>query len=129
MSNWIIYYYENDNQCEIAEFLDCLKSEQRAIAVAWIDQLAEHGPNLPRPYADLLKDGIHELRIKLSGNQERILYFFVFKNYIVLTHQFTKHGGSVPEKEIKKAQEIRGDFKRRFKSIDDFKKYLNKMKK
>ncbi len=29
--------------------------------------LEEKGPPLPRPYADLLTDGIHELRVKLSG--------------------------------------------------------------
>jgi len=41
--------------------------------------LEKQGPNLPRPYTDLLEDGIHELRIKLSGEQIRILYFFVME--------------------------------------------------
>jgi hypothetical protein len=39
------------------------------------------GPTLPRPYADLLKDGIHELRIRLSGDHIRMLYFFCFRKF------------------------------------------------
>jgi len=124
MKKWIVYYYEKDNRCEIAGFLDGLEQEQRAKVIAWIDQLEVHGPNLPRPYADLLTDGIHELRIKISGNNERILYFFVFRNYIVLTHQFTKRKKKVPEKEIKKAQAIRDNFKKEFKTVERFEKYL-----
>lgn len=124
VGQWIIYYYEKENRCDIAEFLDSLKPDQRAKALAWIDQLEINGPNLPRPYADLLTDGIHELRIKISGNIERILYFFIFKDYIILTHHFTKHSNKVPVKEIKKARAIREDFKNEFKTVEKFKKYL-----
>ncbi|MCK5197088.1 MAG: type II toxin-antitoxin system RelE/ParE family toxin, partial [Spirochaetales bacterium] len=68
----------------------------------------------PRPYADLLKDGIHELRIKLSGNQIRILYFFCYENFIILTNSFSKNKKRVPEKEINKAKEYRTDFLKRY---------------
>jgi len=65
---------------------------------------------LPRPYADLLEDGIHELRIKLTGTQVRILYFFCYRNTIVLTNVFDKHSDKVPKKQIKLAKENRNDF-------------------
>jgi len=74
----------------------------------------ERGPDLPRPYADLLTDGIHELRLKLSGDQVRILYFFCYKEYIILTHVFTKQTDVVPPSEIKRAQKCRDDFLSRF---------------
>lgn len=54
--------------------------------MSWISILEENGPILPRPYADLLRNEIHELRVKLSGSQVRILYFFCFEDFIVLTH-------------------------------------------
>jgi phage-related protein len=73
-----------------------------------------HGPNLPRPYADLLEDGIHELRIKLSGEQIRIIYFFCYKEFIILTHAFRKHTDKVPKNEIAKAKNCRNDFLSRF---------------
>lgn len=75
--------------------------------------LEEKGPTLPRPYADLLKEGIHELRIKLSGDQIRILYFFCYKDFIILTHAFNKTTDKVPEKEIQTALKYKEDFLKR----------------
>ena len=59
-------------------------------------------------------DGIHELRLKLTGDQIRILYFFCYKDFIVLTHVFKKRTDEVPAAEIKKAQKCRDDFLSRF---------------
>ena len=80
MRKWTAIYYEDEKgYCQISEFLDSLPSSARAKVLAWISALEEQGSRLPRPYADLLEDGIHELRIKVKGDQERILYFFVFQ--------------------------------------------------
>ena len=76
-TRWHILYYESTNgQCPIQEFIDGRKERDQAKVLSWISLLEDQGPNLPRPYADLLTDGIHELRIKLSGDQVRALYFF-----------------------------------------------------
>jgi phage-related protein len=71
-------------------------------------------PNLTRPYADLLGDGIHELRIKLTGKQVRILYFFCYRQYIILTHSFVKNTDKVPTNAINKAKRLREDFLKRY---------------
>ncbi|MDC7236043.1 MAG: type II toxin-antitoxin system RelE/ParE family toxin [Spirochaetales bacterium] len=77
-SNWNIVYYENlDGEAEVFDFINSQKAGNKAKILSWLSMLEEKGSVLPRPYADLLKDGIHELRIKLSGNQVRVLYFFV----------------------------------------------------
>lgn len=78
----------------------------QAKILAWIGQLEQRGPQLPRPYADLLEDGIHELRVTASGDQIRVLYFFCYREFIVLTHAFLKRTGEVPE--LKSAR--RSDF-------------------
>lgn len=104
------FYSDSDGNCELAYWIMKLKVSQQDKVIAWIDKLQEMGPLLPRPYADLLRDGIHELRIKVSGNQVRILYFFVFENRIVLTHPFYKNVSKVPEKEIKKAIQLREEY-------------------
>ncbi|MCW7457590.1 type II toxin-antitoxin system RelE/ParE family toxin, partial [Leptospira bandrabouensis] len=77
---WKILYFseKKDIPSEIEIFINSKDERNQAKIFAWIDKLAELGPNLPRPYADLLIDGIHELRIKLSGSQIRILYFFCY---------------------------------------------------
>ncbi len=76
--------------------------------------LEEKGPNLPRSFADFLADGIHELRIRLSGNQIRILYFFCYKDFIILTNYFNKKTDKVPKTEIAKAIKYKYDFLKRF---------------
>ena len=111
---WNIEFYSDiDGNCELEKWVMKLKVSQRDKVIAWIDKLQEMGPLLPRPYADILRDGIHELRIKVSSNQVRILYFFVFESRIVLTHPFYKNVSKVPENEINKAIKIRDEYIKR----------------
>lgn len=67
-----------------------------------------------RPYADYLRDGIYELRVKFSSNNYRVLYFFVVRERIVLTHGFVKKSNKVPEKEIEKAIKYKLEFEKEF---------------
>lgn len=69
---WKAIYYETENgDSEVYDFINHQKMTDKSKILAWISTLEEQGPNLPRPYADLLRNGIHELRIKLSGKQTR----------------------------------------------------------
>ena len=115
MANFHIIYYETkDGKCPIEEFIESKDTKNQAKIFAFLDLLREQGPVLPRPYADILTDGIHELRIKLSGDQVRILYFFTYKEFIILTHAFRKNSQKVPKSEISKAINIREDFLKRY---------------
>jgi hypothetical protein len=108
---WHVLYYETINRnCPIQEFIDNQNKRNQAKILSFFSLLEERGPTLPRPYADLLQEGIHELRIKLQGKQTRVLYFFSFKSFIILTHAFVKPTGKVPKGEIKKAIKYRDDF-------------------
>ncbi len=57
--------------------------------VARIELLEEKGYELRRPHADILRDGIHELRTRHIKVQYRVLYFFCDKA-AVLSHGLTK---------------------------------------
>jgi len=119
---WKVIYYEDENSCsEVLDYVNSLKENEQLKVLGWITILEEKGPNLPRPYSDLLDDGIHELRIKVTGKQIRILYFFCYKDFIILTSKFEKKSDKVPENEINKAKKIRKDFLTRFK---DYQKLL-----
>lgn len=96
------------------EFVDSRSKRNQAKLLSLISFLEDKGPTLPRPYADFLEDGIHELRVKLSGDQIRVLYFFCYKNVIVLSHAFRKSTDKIPKSEINKAREFREDFLQRF---------------
>jgi hypothetical protein len=108
---WLVLYYQTgDGDCEVEKFIDSLPARYQAKVFNWISALEEHGPYLPRPFADLVEDGIHELRIKLSGSQYRILYFFCYGDFIILSHAFRKLVDKVPIAEVHKAQKNRCDY-------------------
>ena len=109
--DWRVVHYETvDGACPIEKFLDGLTTKERAKALAAIDLLEEEGPDLHRPYADTLKDGIHELRVRVSRLRYRVFYFFCNRQDIVLTHGFKKKVSRVPEREIKRACRYREDW-------------------
>jgi len=110
----VAYYTEPDGTKPVEEYIRKLSISERAKTLALIEYLEEKGPNLHRPYSDLLEDGIHELRIKITGTQVRILYFFCYQNIIILTNVFDKHTDKVPKAEIKLAKDNRDDFLNRY---------------
>jgi hypothetical protein len=76
----------------------------------FLELLEEMGPTLPRPYADLLEDGIHELRIKLSGDQMRLLYFFCFETCIIVYRALKKNTSKLPDEYIREIVQYRALF-------------------
>ncbi len=74
----------------------------RAKCIERIDRLGELGHELRRPEADLLRDGISELRASYQGVHYRMLYFFAGKSVVVVSHGVTKER-EVPAKEMELA--------------------------
>ena len=60
------------------------------------------GHELRRPEADLLQDGIYELRARDGRVNYRILYFFHGQNIAILAHALTKED-KVPKSDIERA--------------------------
>ena len=113
--DWKIKFYKTkDGKNYVKEFIESKSVSNQSKITAWLKLLREHGNTLVRPYADYLDDGIYELRIKLSGNQIRILYFFCFKDCIILTHAFMKNTDKVDPREINKSKKLRDDFLSRY---------------
>lgn len=91
------------------EFLDGLLPKHRAKVERWIEQLEIHGPNLPRPYADMLVSPIRELRVQFGNLNYRVLYF-IHERIVLLTHGILKKTGPVPANEIVRAQRCMKDW-------------------
>ena len=81
---------------------------------AYLSLLEEQGPNLKRPYADIVRGKIRELRIHYSSNQYRILYFFQMPDQIVLLHAFSKKTQQLKSRDIELAEKRMEDWMRRF---------------
>jgi phage-related protein len=113
--NLILYTTERGDS-PIDEFLDGLDKKSRAKVAAHLSLLEEQGPNLKRPYADIIRGKIRELRIHHSSNQYRILYFFQLRDQIILLHAFSKKTQQLKEKDIELAERRMGDWMERHPS-------------
>lgn len=108
------FYNDRKERCFVIELLNELQTKVRAKVVKWMDKLEKEGPDLPRPYTDIVKGKIRELRVGFSSNEYRFLYFF-FGKRIIITHGFLKKADSIPKREIERAERIMQDFLERNK--------------
>jgi hypothetical protein len=93
----------------VDEFLDELPEKLRGKVAKWIELLEEKGPDLPRPYADVLRGKIRELRVSFGHSECRLLYF-IHGNRIVITNGFLKKTPRVQPDAIDRAERRRMDW-------------------
>jgi phage-related protein len=75
------------------EWLEDLERKNRKVyekCRSYLQRLADFGHELRRPTADLLRDGVYELRFAYLGVNYRILYGFVGKDLVLVSHGITK---------------------------------------
>ena len=98
----VVLFQDDDGTAPVALWLAELRRvEPRAFAkcVVRLERLRELGHELRRPEADILRDGIHELRARLGPVNYRILYSFHGRVVAVLLHALVKED-VVPEADI-----------------------------
>ncbi len=110
----LVLYTTERGDSPIDEFLDGLDKKSRAKVAAYLSLLEEEGPNLKRPYADMVRGKIRELRIHYSSNQYRVFYFFRLRDQIILVHAFSKKTQQLKEKDIELSEKRMEDWMRRF---------------
>lgn len=100
-------FRDDDGSVPFWEWLDGIEARNRKVyekCRSYIRRLREKGHELRRPTADLLRDGIHELRFAYLGVNYRILYGFSGKDLVLISHGVTKKK-RVPPAEIDRAVE------------------------
>jgi len=123
--NWqILFCDEDDKYCTISEFLKSLPQEGQIKVFKFLELLSKNGPQLRRPYSDILYDGIHELRLRVGKIYARILYFFVFGNFIILQSGFKKKTDRTPDKLVENAIQYRNMIINKY-SEEDLKENLD----
>ena len=106
-------YRDDDGSTPLVEWLATIETRNRKTyekCRSYLQRLADFGRDLRRPTADLLRDGVYELRIKHLGVNYRILYGFVGQDVVLVSHGITKEK-RVPSKEIDLAVERLAKFR------------------
>jgi phage-related protein len=100
MPKWrVVLYCEEDGSVPFMKWFSGLPAHARDKVLVRIERLREPGHELRRPEADLLRDGIHELRATTRGVHYRVLYFFHKQIAAVVAHGVVKQS-AVPERDI-----------------------------
>lgn len=110
----VIYYEDEENNRPAEDFINGLDIKTKAKVLARIEFLGEHWQELRRPYVDSLGGGLCELRVISSGNQVRIIYAYMFKDYIVLLHGIIKKTKEILKNDKLKARNRMIDFQIRY---------------
>jgi phage-related protein len=102
----VFYYTTVTGRIPVKEFIDGLDELTQARFFAYVNLLKESGPNLKRPYADIVQGKIREIRPR----QGRVLYFFAIDKKIILVHGFLKKKDQIDQKDIDTAIERMNDW-------------------
>jgi hypothetical protein len=106
-----VFYKENDGSVPILEWLDSLQQKALDKCTVRSERLEEMGHEIRRPEADILRDGIYELRVGLQHVNYRMLYFFHGRTAAVISPGLVKEA-EVPAKEIENAIERKRKFQK-----------------
>lgn len=106
------FYRDDKGRSDVLDYYLGMPAKHRAKAAKWIKLLEIEGPNLPRPYADVVSSPFRELRPKIAGLQHRFLYVIHGKT-ILFTTGFLKKSDRVPPIEIEKAKRRYADWLKR----------------
>lgn len=98
----VVFYQEEDGNVPVLEWLDGLSAKAQDKCRVRIERLRDLGHELRCPEADLLRNGIHELRVGLQGVNYRTLYFLHGNRAAVLAHGLVKEQ-AVPPTDIDRA--------------------------
>lgn len=105
----VLFYETERGRAPAEDFYNSLHLKERAKIAKWIEKLEVYGPDLPRPYADIVKGKIRELRIRYGKVRYRFFFFFNGKD-IIITHGIKKKTDTIPDTEIRRAETIRLNF-------------------
>ncbi|TAM37903.1 type II toxin-antitoxin system RelE/ParE family toxin [bacterium] len=115
MKKKAIYYEDRRNRRPVEKFINGFELKIKAKVLARIEFLEGRWQELRRPYVDALQEGLYELRVIFSGNQIRVIYAYMFSDYIVLLHGIIKKTREVPQEDMLKAKNRMNDFQMRFR--------------
>jgi len=114
MDKKTIYYQDAKGYKPVKEFINKFDEKTKAKILARVTFLEEHWHEARRPFVDKIDKDLYELRVEFAWNNIRVIYAYMFKNYIVLLHGFQKKTDKIPENDKLRARKRMIDFQIRY---------------
>ncbi|MBL7068285.1 MAG: type II toxin-antitoxin system RelE/ParE family toxin [Candidatus Omnitrophica bacterium] len=109
-----IYYEDIRGKKPVKEFITKFDEKTKAKILARVEFLETHWHEARRPLVDKIDKDLYELRVAFAWNNVRVIYAYMFKNYIVLLHGLQKKRDKIPENDKLMARKRMIDFQIRF---------------
>ena len=106
----VTFYTRHDGDKPAKNFILGLDKKMPTKMLRTIDIQEDKGNQLREPYSKHLDEGIFELRAKVGSDISRVLYIFIVKHEIILSHGFIKKPQKTPPVEIERAKKNRKDY-------------------
>ena len=114
MEKKAIYYEDARGRKPVKEFIDEFDDKTKGKILARIEFLALHWHEIRRPYADRIDKDLYELRVDFAWNSIRVIYAYMFRDYIVLLHGLRKKSDRIKEGDKYVAIKRMVDFQKRY---------------
>lgn len=110
------FEFEDTGECPVADFLSNISDQKLKVeTLSSIAELSVRGNLAKLPLSRYIDEGIFELRTRQSNNIDRLFYFFIFGNKIILTNGYIKKSQKLDRQEFELAKKYRDIYMKRFK--------------
>ncbi len=108
-------YYKDDRGKEPAKnFIDGLEDKIRGKILARVEYLEANWFEIRRPLIEYIENKLYALRVQLSKDNVRIIYAYMFGEYIVLLHAVKKKTRRILKKDKVTAKKRMIDFQNKY---------------
>lgn len=102
---WEVWFYQSTRgESPIDAFLEDLPARAKAKCLAYLEQLEEHGFDLPRSFIAKIRGNIWELRPEWAGTEYRFFYVAMVGRRFVVLHAIKKKSQKVKKRDITLAE-------------------------
>ena len=121
-----VLFYRDSAGVPVLDWLTKLRARQPlafAKCAGSIRRLAALGYELRRPEADILRDGVYELRTRAGRVHYRVLYFFHGRSADILAYALSKEDSVPPgaiDLALRRKRMIEADFENHTAQPEDF---------
>ena len=114
MGKKVIYYEDNRGIKPVKQLISAFDGKTRGKILTRLEFLEIHWHEMRRPFIDKIDKDLYELRVQFAWNNIRIIYAYMFGDYIVLLHGLQKKTKRIKEGDKLKAINRMTDFQNRY---------------